>query len=194
MATLEQVKELRRRTGCGIVDCKQALEEAQDDIEAAITVLRKKGIAKVAKKADRETREGMVASYTHSNGQLVAMVSILCETDFVARNERFQQLGRDIAMHIAASDPAVVHPGDMPEAALEAERAIALEQAKASNKPADIQAKIVEGKLKTFAEERALMTQAFVKDPSKTIQQIINEAIQELGENISIGDFHRLSI
>jgi elongation factor Ts len=194
MATLDQVKELRNRTGCGIVDCKQALDESKGDVEEAINILRKKGVAKAAKKADRDTREGTIASYVHSNGKIATLVSVLCETDFVARNQRFQQLARDIAMHIAATDPVVVHSGDMPAEAIEAERAIAIEQAKNSNKPPEIQAKIVDGKLKAFAEERALMSQPFVKDPSKTIQQLVNEAIQELGENISVGDFHRLSV
>ena len=194
MATLEHIKELRNRTGCGMVDCKEALAEAGDDIEKAIEVLRKKGVVKAAKKADRDTSEGAIGSYVHSNGKIAVLVSILCETDFVARNEKFQALARDVAMHIAASDPVVVSPDDVPEELVTKERAIAEEQAKEGDKPAEIQDKIIEGKLKSFREERALLTQPFVKEPGKTVQDLVNEAIQELGENISVNEFTRISI
>lgn len=194
MATLETVKELRARTGCGIVDCKEALAEADDDIEQAIAILRKKGVAKAAKKAERQTKEGVVASYLHSNNKLGVLVALSCETDFVARNEKFQELARNIALHIAALDPVAISPADMPEDAIAAERDIALEQAKSSGKPEAIQEKIVAGKLKTFTEERALLTQVYVKDSSKRVQDLINEAIQELGENIAVTDFKRVSI
>ena len=201
MATLEHIKELRNRTGCGMVDCKEALAEAArlsdgqgDDIEKAIEVLRKKGVVKAAKKADRDTSEGAIGSYVHSNGKIAVLVSILCETDFVARNEKFQALARDVAMHIAASDPVVVSPDDVPEDLITKERAIAEEQAKEGDKPAEIQEKIIEGKLKSFREERALLTQPFVKEPGKSVQDLVNEAIQELGENISIKEFTRISI
>jgi len=191
---MDQVKELRTRTGCGIVDCKEALAEAGDDIDKAIEGLRKKGVIKAAKKADRETSEGAIGTYLHSNGKIAVLVSVLCETDFVARNEKFQELTRDIAMHIAATDPVVVSPEDVPEDLVAAERAIAEVQAKEGNKPAEIQEKIITGKLDSFKQERALMTQPFVKDPSKTIQELLNGAIQELGENISVNEFTRLSI
>lgn len=192
--SLTSVKELRTRTGCGIVECQEALSEADDNIEKAIDILRKKGVVKAAKKATRETREGTIASYIHTNGKLGVLVTLLCETDFVARNEKFQELARNIALHIAATEPLAISPDDISSEVVEAERQIALEQAKNSGKTADIQEKIVAGKIKTFTEERALLCQPFVKDPSLTIQQLITQAIQELGENITISEFTRLTI
>ena len=194
MVTLEQVKELRGHTGCGVVDCRQALEEAGGDIDQAITLLRKQGRTKAAKKADRETSEGVVASYIHSNNKVGSMVSLLCETDFVARNEKFQELAHNIALHIAALEPIAVKPDDISPELVEQERKIALEQAASSGKPAEIQEKIVEGKLKTFRDEQSLMSQSYVKDPSKTIEDLITQAIQELGENITVRDFKLIKI
>ena len=194
MKIIEKVKELRERTGCGIVDCKEALEEAKGDLEKAITVLRKKGIVKADKKSDRDTNEGVVASYVHSNNKVAVMVSLLCETDFVARTEKFQTLAHDIALHIAAADPLVVHPEDIDEEAIAAERVVAQAQAKEANKPQEIQQKIVEGKLNSYKAERALLTQPFVKEPSKKVEDLIAEAVNELGENISIGEFSRIQI
>lgn len=191
---MEQIKELRTRTGAGVVDVKAALAEAKGDVETAIAILRKKGKASAAKKAARATREGVVGSYIHSNHKIAVLVSILCETDFVARSDRFRTLVRDIAMHIAASDPLVVSPDDVPESEVEAERQIALEQAAAKDKPREIQEKIVAGKLKKFREERALLTQPFVKDPNKTVADIIHEAVGELGENITVSEFKRITI
>lgn len=194
MATPDQVKELRRLTGCGILECNEALKEAGDDINQAVILLRKKGAVKAAKKADRDTSEGIIASYVHTNGKIAVLVSLLCETDFVARNEVFQELGKNIALHIAAMAPIVVSPDDVGESELAAERDIAEGQAKASGKPEEIQVKIVEGKLKAFRAEQSLLTQPFVKDPAKTIEQLIQAAIQELGENITVKEFARLSI
>jgi len=194
MKTFESVKELRARTGCGIVDCKEALEEAQGDLDNAVVVLRKKGVVKAAKKSERDTNEGVVSSYVHSNNKVAVLVSLLCETDFVARNEKFQSLAHDIALHIAATDPLVVSPEDIDEETIEAERAVALEQAKEGNKPEEIQKKIVEGKLNSFKEERALLTQPFVKDPSKKVEDLLKDAVGELGENISIGEFSRIQL
>ena len=194
MVTLEQVKELRGHTGCGVVDCRQALEEAGGDTDQAITLLRKQGRTKAAKKADRETSEGVVASYIHSNNKVGSMVSLLCETDFVARNEKFQELAHNIALHIAALEPIAVKPDDISPELVEQERKIALEQAASSGKPAEIQEKIVEGKLKTFRDEQSLMSQSYVKDPSKTIEDLITQAIQELGENITVRDFKLIKI
>jgi elongation factor Ts len=194
MITSEHVKELRARTNCGIVDCKKALEESNGNVEEAVLWLRRKGKASAAKKAERQTKEGVVANYIHSNHKLGVLVALSCETDFVARNERFQELARSIAVHIAAMDPLVVRPEDIPDAVIESEKSIALEQASASGKPATIQEKIVAGKLKSFRAERALLTQPFVKDPSKTVADLINEAISELGENISVSSFSRLTI
>lgn len=191
---MTQIKELRSRTGAGVVDVKAALSETSGDVEQAITLLRKKGKASAARKAVREVKEGVVASYIHSNQKLAVLVSVLCETDFVARSPRFQQLARDIAMHVAAADPAVVSPDDVPEGDVEAERQVALGQDAMAGKPKEIQEKILAGKLKKFREERALLTQPFVKDPSKTIADIIHEAVTELGENITIREFKRLTI
>ena len=191
---MEQVKELRARTGAGVVDAKQALQDSSGDIDQAIAVLRKKGKASAARKADRETREGAISTYIHSNNKVGVMLSLLCETDFVARNEKFQELARNIALHIAAADPAVVRPEDVPAEAIEAEKAIALEQAKAGNKPANIQEKIVEGKLKSFRDEQALLTQKYVKDSSMTIADLIHVAVGELKENITVGEFKRIKI
>lgn len=192
--TLEQIKELRARTGAGVVDVKAALAESKGDVESAIAILRKKGKASAAKKSARATREGFVGSYIHSNYKVAVVVSLLCETDFVARNDKFRALARDIAMHIAAADPIVVSPDDVPESDVEAERQIALEQAAAKDKPQEIQDKIVAGKLKKFREEKALLTQPFVKDPNKTVADIIHEAVGELGENITVGEFKRIAI
>ena len=192
--TMKQIKELRTRTGCGIVDCKEALEETGGDIDEAITVLRKKGKAQAAKKAQRDTREGVVASYIHSNSKIAVLVSLLCETDFVARNEKFQELAHNIAIHVAAMEPVAVRPEDISEEAVAEEQAIALDQAEKSGKPKEIQEKMIKGKLNKFRTERALLTQPFVKDPNKTIEDLIGEAVGELGENITIGEFTRLSI
>lgn len=194
MSSLDLVKELRSRTGCGVVECKEALAEANGDVEAAITLLRKKGVIKAAKKADHATGEGVVVSYIHSNNKLGVLVVLCCETDFVARSARFQELARIIALHIAAADPIVISSTDIDPALVAAERAIALDQLKGSDKPAAIQEKIVAGKLKAFVEEQALLTQAYIKDPSKTVQDLITEAIQELGENIAVSTFARLSM
>lgn len=194
MATMEQIKDLRARTGCGVLDCKAALQEAGDDIEQAITILRKKGKAQTAKKAGRDTREGVVFSYVHSNCKLGVLVTLLCETDFVARNDKFQGLAHDLALHIAAMDPLAVKPEDIDATLLLAEQKLAQEQAAESGKPADIQAKMVAGKLNKFKSERALLKQPFVKDPTKTIEDLINVTIQEVGENITVGEFSRLVI
>ncbi len=192
--TMEQVKELRARTGAGVVDAQQALQEAEGDIDQAITLLRTKGKASAAKKADRATREGVIGTYIHSNSKVGVMVALLCETDFVARNDKFKELARSIALHIAAADPAVIRPEDVPAEAVEAEKAIALQQAQAAGKPAAIQEKIVEGKLRTFREEQSLLTQKYVKDPSKTIADLLHEAVGELGENVTVGEFKRIDI
>ncbi len=191
---MDQVKELRARTGAGVVDAKNALTAAAGNVEKAIIWLREKGKATAAKKADRATGEGIIGMYMHTNNKIASLVVLLCETDFVARNEKFQQLARDIAMHIAAMDPAVVSPEDVPPAELAAEKELAVKQLSGQGKSAEIQEKIVSGKLKKYAEERSLMTQPFVRDPKKTIRDIVEEAIQELGENITVKSFIRLTV
>lgn len=194
MISAEQVKELRTRTGAGILDSRKALQEAAGDLEKAIIWLRQKGKVSAAKKADRSTHEGVIATYIHSNQKIGVMLSLLCETDFVARTDKFQQLAKDIALHIAATDPLVVRPEDISPELIESERSIAKEQAASSGKPAAIQDKIIEGKLARFREERALLTQPFVKDPNTTVGELITTAISEIGENISVGKFSRLNI
>lgn len=192
--TLDQIKELRAQTGAGVVDAKEALTESDGDIKKALSWLREKGKATAAKKADRATTEGTVGVYVHTNNKIAAVVALQCETDFVARTDAFQQLARDIAMHIAAADPLVIQPDDMPEPEIEAERELAEKQAKEAGKPEEIAKKMVEGKLKKFREERALLTQPFVKDPDKTVEALLRDAIQELGENITVKNFTRLTI
>src|SRR5690606_19669091 len=181
-----QVKELRERTGAGMMECKKALEEANGDIEAAIDLLRAKGAAKAAKRAERETREGTIGSYVHSNGRLGVLVEVQCETDFVSRNETFQQLARDLAMHIAAMNPLAVAPEEIPAEVVERERAVYLEQVRQEGKPENMHEKIVEGKLRRFYQEQTLMDQVFVKDPAgkQTIRELVQEAATKTGENV----------
>lgn len=192
--TMEQIKDLRGRTGAGVVDAKQALEASNGDVEKAILWLREKGKATVAKKSVRETKEGAVATYVHGNKKMAVLVALLCETDFVARNEKFQELARNIAMHIAASDPLVVKPEEVSDTDVEAEKEFAKTQLAKEGKPADMIGKIIDGKMKKFREERALLTQVYVKDPKMTIEQLIAGAVAELGENISVQEFKKISI
>ena len=192
MATLEQIKSLRERTGAGVVDVKKALDEAGDDEAKAIDILRLRGIAKAAKKSDRDASEGIVVSYVHSNGRVGVLVKLLCETDFVARNEEFQELGHDIAMHIAALNPKYTKPEEVTEEEISREKVFWVEEV--AGKPADIVEKIFLGKEKKFREERALLTQAFVKESEKTIGSLIAEKIQKIGENIQVGGFVRFEL
>lgn len=191
---MDQIKDLRGRTGAGVVDAKQALEASAGDVEKAILWLREKGKATVAKKSARETNEGVIGVYMHTTKKIAVLVSLVCETDFVARNDKFQELAQNIAMHIAANDPLVVRPEDVKAEDVAAEKEFALKQLEKEGKPAAMLEKIVEGKLKKFREERALLTQPYVKNPQQTIEQLIAEAVQEIGENISIKEFVRLSI
>ncbi len=191
---MEQIKALRERTGAGIVDVKKALDEAQFDEAKAIEILRKRGQDKAMKKSDRETHEGMIVSYVHSNGRIGALVKLYCETDFVARNEEFQALGRDIAMHVAASAPLCVKPEEVTREAVAAEQAIWREQLAKEGKPADLVEKILAGKEEKFRNDQALLTQPFVKDPSKTVGELLTEKIHKIGENIQVGDFVRFGM
>jgi elongation factor Ts len=190
----QQVKELRTRTGAGMMDCKRALEESQGDMDAAVELLRKKGIARADKRSGRVAGQGLVVSYIHHNGQVGVLVELNCETDFVARTDDFKALAQDIALHIASADPIGINPEDVPEDLLASERRIAEEQAAAQGKPENIREKIVEGKLKKFIAERTLTEQLFVKDDSKTVGQLIKEASGTLGEAISIRRFARFRI
>ena len=186
------VKELRERTGIGMMDCKRALEETGGDIDRAIVHLRKQGLAAASRKAGRETSEGIIASYIHSNGKIGVLVELKCETDFVARNEEFQALGRDLCMQVAAARPQWVAVEDVPEAVLEKEREIYRVQFK--DKPPQAIEKIVEGKLRSFYEEHCLLSQKFVKEPKTAVGDLIKQMIAKLGENVSVGRFARLEI
>lgn len=193
--TMSSVKSLREKTGAGMVDCKTALVEAGGNEEQAIEILRKKGMATAGKKAGRVTAEGVVGSYIHMGGKVGVLVEINCESDFVARGEEFQQLVKDVAMHIAAADPRYIKRDEVPAGILQKEREIRMEQLKAdpknANKPAEILEKIIEGKMGNFYEESVLLDQAFVKDPSKTVGDLVTEKISSIKENISIRRFTR---
>jgi len=191
---MEQIKALREKTGAGIVEVKKALEAADGDEEGAIRILRERGAAKAVKKTDREAKEGIVAIYLHSNGRVGSMVRLFCETDFVARNEEFRTLGRDIAMHVAAMNPVVLSPEDIPAEAVEKERSIWIEQLKQEGKPEALAEKILAGKEKKFREENALLSQPFVKDPTKMVRDLLSEGVQKIGENILVGSFVRYEI
>ena len=189
-----QVKELREKTGAPMMDCKQALTEAKGDLEAAVVVLRKKGVSVAAKKAARVTSEGSVASYIHAGGKIGVLVEVNCESDFVARTEDFKELVHDIAMHIAASDPKYVRKEDVTEADFKREKEIYLDQAMKSGKPANIAEKIVAGKMEKFYEEVCLLEQPFIKDQTVSIAQLIAAKIGKLGENISVRRFARFKV
>jgi elongation factor Ts len=194
MADAKTVMQLRQMTGAGMMDAKGALEETGGDLEKAAELLRKKGVAKAAKKAERETKEGRVVSYTHANGKLGAMVEVLCETDFVARTEQFQELCRDLAMHIAASDPLYVKRADVPADLIEKEKAIYREEMAGQAKSADILEKIIDGKINKYFSEVCLLEQSFIKDEDKTIEEVVKEKIASLGENIQVTRFSRFNI
>jgi len=187
--TAQLVKTLREKTNVGMMECKAALSEANGDLEAAETILRKKGIAKAEKKADRQAKEGIVASYIHLGGRVGVLIEVNCETDFVAKNENFQAFVRDITLHIAAANPKYVTREEVPEALLAKEKDIAADQVK--GKPANIVDKIVEGKLEKIFSDLCLLEQSFIKDDSKTISDVVKGKIAELGENIVIRRFVR---
>ncbi len=193
--TAGSVKSLREKTGAGMIDCKNALVEANGDETAAVEILRKKGMATAGKKAGRVTAEGVVGSYIHMGGKVGVLVEINCESDFVARGEEFQQLVKDVAMHIAAADPRFASREDVPASELEKEREILMEQLKNdpknAGKPEDVLGKIIEGRLNKFYEDNVLVDQPFVKDPSKTIGELVTEKIASIKENITIRRFTR---
>ncbi len=193
--TASSVKDLREKTGAGMVDCKNALVEADGDVEQAVEILRKKGMATADKKAGRVTAEGAVGSYIHMGGKVGVMVEVNCESDFVARGEEFQQLVKDVAMHIAATDPKYLRREDVPAEELEKEREILRDQLKNdpknANKPADVVDKIIEGRVNKYYEDNVLLDQAFVKDPSKTVGELVAEKIASIKENITVRRYTR---
>ena len=190
----EQVKQLRDRSGVGMMDCKKALMESDGDLEKAFDYLRKVGVAKAQKKEGRSTKEGSIISYIHPGSKLGVLVELNCETDFVAKTDDFLQLGRDVAMHVAAANPISVNPDDISEDILNREKEIYLDQAKSSNKPDNIIEKMVEGRVQKFYKENVLLEQVFVKDPNKTIKDIITDTIGKLGENIVVSRFQRFQL
>ena len=190
--TADQVKQLRDRTGAGMMECKAALSDANGNMEEAITVLRKRGLAQAAKKAGRSTSEGLIGHYIHMGGKIGVLVEVNCESDFVARTDKFQELTKEIAMHIAAANPTYVRREDVPEDVVGREKEIYKDQVK--DKPAQVIDKIVEGKLNSFYQQFCLMEQASVRDPNVTITQLVQDAIRILGENITVSRFTRMKV
>lgn len=192
--TTDLIKELRERTGAGMLDCKKALQENGGSIEKAVDFLREKGLAKAAKRGDKETKEGRVISYIHSNGKIGVLLELNCETDFVAKNDAFEELGREICLQIAASNPLYINKESVPSEIVEKESSILktqlLEQGK---KPEQIE-KIIPGKLNSYYSEVCLLDQVFIKENKKTIQELIQEFIAKFGENITVGRFTRYQI
>ncbi len=192
--TAEEVKKLREITGAGIMDCKNALKETDGNMEKAVEYLRKKGIAKAEKKAGRKTKEGLVESYIHPGSKLGVLVEVNCETDFVAKTDDFKAFVRDIAMQIAAANPMVVRREELPQDVIDREMNIYKTQAENEKKPAHIAEKIAIGKMEKFYQDVVLMEQSFVKDPDKTIDQLLKETIGKIGENITIRRFARFQL
>ena len=190
--TADLVKKLRDATGAGMMECKAALTEANGDLEAATTLLRKRGLAAATKKAGRSTSEGLIGHYIHMGGKIGVLVEVNCESDFVARTDKFQELTREIAMHIAAASPTYVRREDVPADVIAREKDIYREQVK--DKPAQVVDKIVEGKLNSYYQQFCLLEQASVRDPNVTIQQLVQDAIRILGENITITRFTRMKV
>jgi elongation factor Ts len=189
-----EVRNLREKTGAGMMDCKKALLECGGDLEKAIDFLRKKGIASADKKAGRETKQGSVVSYVHGGGKIGVLVEVNCETDFVARNEAFQAFCKDVAMQVAAANPRFVNRTEVPENVLARERAVFMDQARESGKPEAVLGKIVDGKIDKFFQEICLMEQVFVKNPDTTIDAYLKDVIAKIGENIVINRFVRFEL
>ena len=190
----DKVKELRNISGAGMMDCKKALSQSEGDIQKAMDFLRKSGIAKAQKKAGREVKDGLISTYIHPGSKLGVMLEINCETDFVAKTSGFQELSKDIAMHIAAASPISVSKEDIPSDLLDKEKNIYMDQAKSSGKPKEIAKKMVEGRMDKFCKENALLEQQFVKDPNTTVKEVLTDTIAKLGENISIARFTRFQL
>ena len=190
----EIVKDLRARTGAGIMDCKEALLESDGNVEQAVDILRKKGIAKAEKKAGRKADQGVILSYIHPGNRIGVLVEVNCETDFVAKTDGFQEFVKDVAMQIAATNPLAVTRDGMENGMVEKERQIFTEQAKESGKPENIVEKIVDGRLEKFYQESCLLEQPFIKDGDKSVQDILTETIATLGENISVTRFSRYEV
>ncbi|HHY11827.1 MAG TPA: translation elongation factor Ts [Firmicutes bacterium] len=192
--TVDMIKELRARTGAGMMDCKRALEETGGNMEKSIDLLRKKGLAQAAKKASRAAEEGRVVSYIHHNHRVGVLFELKCETDFVARTDQFQDLAKSIAMHIAMANPQYISKDQVPQELIDHEISIEKEKAKTEGRPEAVLDRIVEGRMSKFYERICLMNQPFVKDESKTVADLVNETIALLGENIVVGRFARFEL
>ena len=192
--TATQVKELREQTGAGIMECKSALAEANGDMEEAVTILRKRGLAQAAKRAGRATAQGLITNYIHLGGKIGVLVEVNCETDFVARTEDFQNLAKEVAMHIAAADPKWVRRDEVPAEAIEKEKAIYRAQMENTGKPAHVLDKIIEGKLGNFYSQFVLVDQPSIRDTNVTIGQLITQATAKTGENIQVKRFVRFRV
>jgi elongation factor Ts len=188
------VRDLREKTGAGMMDCKKALQDTDGDMDKALDLLRQKGLAKAMKRAGREATEGMVHAYIHGGGRIGVLVEVNCETDFAAKSEDFVEFTKNIAMHIAASSPLGVEREQIPQAVIEREKAIYMAQARESGKPENILEKMVEGKMRKFFEEVVLLEQKYVKDPDKTVQDYLNELTAKIGEKIIIRRFARYQL
>ena len=193
-STIEKIRQLREETAAGMMDVKRALEESDGDLDGARRVLRERGQAIAAKKSAMETHEGLIEAYIHFNGKLGVLVEVDCETDFLARTPEFKEFARNVALHVASMNPAAVSPQDIPQAVLDEERSIAEKQAAEMGKPENITQKIVEGRMNKFVSERALLTQDYVKEPDKTVGDLLQETIQKLGENIVVRRFVRYEL
>ena len=192
--TAQQVRELRQETGAGVLDCKEALEVSNGDMEKAVAYLREKGAAAAAKRSEREADEGIIGSYIHAGSKVGALIEVNCETDFVARTDEFQALAHDLAMQVVAAKPLYLTPADVPADVLEKEKENVRAEMQGSGKPDDIVERIVEGKLKKFYEETCLMEQPFIKDTALTVKDLVQEKNAKLGENIVVRHFARLEI
>ncbi|BFR49237.1 translation elongation factor Ts [Nitratidesulfovibrio sp. HK-II] len=192
--TAQMVKELREKTGAGMMDCKKALEENGGSLEKAVDWLRQKGLSKAAKKAGRATSEGVIGNYIHSTGKIAVLVEVKCETDFVARNEKFQEFAKNVAMQIAANNPAAVDAESVDPAIIEREREVYRQKAREEGKPENIIEKIVEGGIKKFYKEICLLEQPYIRDDKMTIRDLLNDVIATLGENVTIGRFVRMQL
>jgi elongation factor Ts len=192
--TADMVKELRAKTGAGIMDCKQALKDCEGDAEKAVDFLRKKGLATAQKRSARETAEGVVQSYIHMGGKIGVLLEVNCESDFVAKNDDFQEFSKNVAMHVAAINPLGLKKEDIPEEVIERERAIYKEQALEMGKPEKMIEKIIDGKIEKFYKDSCLMSQAYIKDPKISIEDLLNSLIAKIGENIKIKRFARFQI
>ena len=193
-STIEKIKQLREETAAGMMDVKRALEESGGDLEGARRVLRERGQAIAAKKSARETHEGLIEAYVHFNGRVGVLVEVNCETDFVARTAEFKDFARNVALHVASMNPLTVSLEDIPQEILAEERAIAEKQAAEMDKPENITKRIVEGRLDKSVKEKALLTQPYVKEPDKTVGELLQETIQKLGENVVVRRFVRYEL